>query len=50
MGKEIIYPLRIDGELWEKFKETFPRNKTPTEVLKEFVEAKVKENERKGGE
>ena len=53
MSKEIIYPLKIDGELWERFKETFPRNKTPTAILTEMIEAKIKEaneNRVKGGE
>ena len=50
MGREIVYPLRIDDELWEKFKATFPRNKTPTAILTEFVKARVKENETKIGE
>ena len=47
MGKEIVYPLRIDDELWEKFKATFPRNKTPTAILTEFIEDRVETNENK---
>ena len=53
MSKEIIYPLKIDSELWEKFKTTFPRNKTPTAILTEMIEGKIKEadgNRVKGGE
>ena len=52
MGKKIIYPLKIDDELWEKFKTTFPRNKTPTAILTEIIEEKIKEangNKNKGG-
>ena len=52
MSKEIIYPLKIDDELWEEFKTTFPRNKTPTAILTEIIEEKIKEangNKTKGG-
>ena len=53
MPKEITYPLRINADLWKKFKETFPRTQTPTEVLIGIIEGRVErfgEEQKKGGE
>ena len=40
---EIQYPLKIDEELWKRFKETVPRTKTMNEALVELIKEKVGE-------
>lgn len=41
--KKITYPLNIDEELWNKFKNLVPRTKTLNVALVELIEEKVKE-------
>ena len=41
----ITYPLIIDKELWNKFKNLVPRTKTLNDALVELVEEKVREAE-----
>ncbi|VUT26110.1 MAG: hypothetical protein MOIL_01390 [Candidatus Methanolliviera sp. GoM_oil] len=43
---EITYPLRIDADLWKKFKETFPRSKTPNKVITDTIKERVAEKEK----
>jgi len=40
---EIQYPLRVDEELWKKFKEMVPKTKTMNEALIEMIREKVGE-------
>jgi hypothetical protein len=41
--KDIVYPIKINPELWEKFKDKIPRAKTINEALIEIIEKEVHE-------
>lgn len=41
----VTYPLIIDKELWNRFKDLVPRTKTLNDALIELVEERVKEAE-----
>jgi hypothetical protein len=40
--EDITYPIRIDSELWEKFKLTIPRNITINDFIVELIRNEVK--------
>jgi len=43
---KITYPLRIDKELWQRFKGTVSKNETINEVLIRMIKKRIKEGER----
>jgi len=40
--KNIKYPIDINSETWEKFKNKIPRSKTINEFLVEMIEEEIK--------
>jgi len=40
--KEIVYPLKVKIQLWDKFKEKIPRKKTINDALIELIEKEIK--------
>lgn len=43
----ITYPIKVEENLWNKFKDIIPRTKNLTEAIIELIEEKIKRDEKK---
>ena len=46
--KKVTYPLNINEDLWNRFKDLVPRTKTLNDALIELVEERIAKEEAKG--